>query len=431
MTGKTHWKKRLSAALAGGLLLTVGVVQAAPVELTLDEAVALALKNNSTVKLAEADKKQYDWDLKGKQSLKLPKFTYTHSDTWPYLNDTTKRTNTNTTSYANRIQMDFTLYSGGQVEGSIEQAKFNQKIYDLGVVKSKQQVKYDATSSYYDLLNKLNLLKLREESVERVKTHLKNTVAQYEVGVVAKSDVLATEVSLATADQNLIQAQNDYDVAMAKLNNVTGLPLTTDIKVRSNLSYDKSSINLDDSISRALRNNPEVAQADIKIDYAKQGIRVANAGKLPSVSLSAYNYWSDSEFPGAENSNLAANITVSWNVFDFDRTKSTIKQAEVGLERAQEQNRQTKDQVFLNSRQYYLNMKAAEKNIDTSKVAIDKAEEDYKISEVRYSAGVGTNLEVMTAHEKLTEAKTNYYKALFDYNTNKAKLDQIMGEPVK
>ena len=78
----------------------------------------------------------------------------------------------------------------------------------------------------------------------------------------------------------------------------------------------------------------------------------------------------------------------------------------------------------------YLRLQAAEQNIKTSKVAVEQAQEDYKIAQVRYSAGVGTNLDVMDADEKLTSARTNYYTALYNYNTSKAALDKAMGKPV-
>ena len=62
--------------------------------------------------------------------------------------------------------------------------------------------------------------------------------------------------------------------------------------------------------------------------------------------------------------------------------------------------------------------------------AVKQAEEDLKIANVRYSAGVGTNLDVMDATEKMTAARTNYNTALYNYNVNKAALDKAMGIPV-
>ncbi len=64
-------------------------------------------------------------------------------------------------------------------------------------------------------------------------------------------------------------------------------------------------------------------------------------------------------------------------------------------------------------------------------VTVEKAEDDYRISLIRYNAGVGTNLDVLDAQVALTQAKTNYVQALYDYNTSKAKLEKAIGIPVK
>ena len=88
---------------------------------------------------------------------------------------------------------------------------------------------------------------------------------------------------------------------------------------------------------------------------------------------------------------------------------------------------QVQDAVELEVRTDYLGMREAEKRISTTQVAVAQAEEDYHIAVVRYQAGVGTNIDVMDAQVALTEAKTNYVKALYDYNTSKAALNTSMG----
>jgi outer membrane protein len=149
------------------------------------------------------------------------------------------------------------------------------------------------------------------------------------------------------------------------------------------------------------------------------------------LSLAGTNGWSDTEFPGAKNSNWMVSLNLSLNVFDSGLTRSQVKQAEYGVISSQEQARQTRDGVALEVRDAYLSMKEAEKRIETSKVAVDQAEEDYKIAEVRYTAGVGTNLDVIDAQLSLAQAKTNYTQALYDFNTSKAKLEKAMGIDVK
>jgi outer membrane protein TolC len=120
-------------------------------------------------------------------------------------------------------------------------------------------------------------------------------------------------------------------------------------------------------------------------------------------------------------------LAVSLNVFDSGLTRAKINEAQMDVDKAREQARQTKDGIALEVRQAYLNMKEAEKRIDTSGVAVTKAEEDFKIAQIRYSAGVGTNLDVIDAQVALTQAKTNYVQSLYDYNTSRANLNKAMG----
>ena len=104
-----------------------------------------------------------------------------------------------------------------------------------------------------------------------------------------------------------------------------------------------------------------------------------------------------------------------------------MKQAEAAVEKAKANADQTRLTGDVEVRKAYLNMKSSEKSIATNKVAVEKAQEDYKIAQVRYAAGVGTNLDVMDAQEKLTNAQNNYFLALYGYNTSRATLDKAMG----
>ena len=115
------------------------------------------------------------------------------------------------------------------------------------------------------------------------------------------------------------------------------------------------------------------------------------------------------------------------NLFDGNVTKAKVRQAEASLTKSVEQANQKQDVIQLEVRQAYLNMLEAEKRITTSKVTVDKGQEDFKIAQVRYSAGVGTNLDVIDSQLALTQAKTNYIQAMYDYNTSRAKLDKAMG----
>ena len=281
-------------------------------------------------------------------------------------------------------------------------------------------------------------VKLCEESVDRLKQYLRDVNLQFSVGVVAKVDVLRSEVSLAQAQENLINAQNTYDLAMANLNNIIGLPLTTFLKVAGDLSYTNYTEALEKCTDIALQQRPEISQSTDAAKSAQEAITIAKAGYLPTVTATYTNGNYNKTWPGFNSNidgyttnNWAAYITTSWTILDSGLTAGSVKKAVESFRKAQQQLVQTLDTVRLDVQSTYLTLKSSEQSIVTSKASVGLAEEDYKIKVVRYKAGVGTNLDVLDAQEALTKAKNNYLQAMYNNNTYRAKLDKVMGVPVK
>lgn len=423
MAGKYNWKKHLAAVLAGGLLtFSAPAAWANAIDLTLEESVELALKNNQSIKISEAENEVANWALEEAKGQKGFSLSYQHTDS---------RTNNSgakiSDSFSNTITASLPLYSGGRLESAINKAEIEQEVAGLSVENTKQQVKLDTTTGFFKILQYENLVQVGQETVDSLKGHLKNVNAQYTVGTVAKSDVLRSEVELADAQQNLIKYQNAYELSVSSFNNIVGLPLDTTVNIRDELKYEKYDLTLDDSIAYALTHRPDGIAAQRNIDAAKEAVDIAKAGGRPQVGLSASNGWSDTSFPGDDDRDWKVGLSTNWNFFDTNVTKSQIKQAEASMMKVIQQEKQTQDSIQLEVRQAYLNMLEAEKRIQTSSVSVEKAQEDLKIAQVRYSAGVGTNIDVMDAQVALTTAQTNYIQSLYDYNTSKASLDKAMG----
>ena len=203
------------------------------------------------------------------------------------------------------------------------------------------------------------------------------------------------------------------------------------LDIRDQLKYTKYDLSLDDCTKYALANRADGAAAYYAVKQAEASINTARSGYYPTVNaVASKTIAGDSGFKDNESETWVAGAEASWNIFDNGVTAANIKAAEASLVTKQEKAHQTDETIQLDVRTAYLSLQAAEKNIQTTQVAVTQAEEDYKIAQVRYSAGVGTNLDVMDANEKLTSARTNYYTALYQYNTSKAALDKAMGLPV-
>ncbi len=433
-----HSKKAiLSAMIISALSFhTAWAADPAPVNLDLGKTVRMALDNNSSIKIsaAELDAAKAEKDQALGARWGSIDFSHYSGRTERYQiagSNASYGTKNPGNSHTNTVSITVPIFTGGRLEGAIKQARENLKYYQYGMDSSYQTTRYNAEKGYYDVLQAANTVNLDKETVDRLAEHLKNTQAQFAVGVVAKADVLRSEVELVDAQQTLTQAENAYNINVATLNNIIGLPTATPLNLSQGLEYKPNSYALDNCVTYAMANRPEIHQAEASVNMAKAAQQQANAGNLPQVNLGASNEWSDTHFAGRKRDNWALGVTLTQNIWDYGVTAAKVREAKANVVKAQESYRQIADEVRLAVRSSYLSMREAEKRIKTTEVAVAQAEEDYRIAQLRYSAGVGTNTDVMDASVALTTAKNNYIQALYDYNTNTALLEQNMGVPVE
>lgn len=435
----------LSAAVAMTLSASVfaaeGDTDKQVVELNLQQAMERAFNTNPAIKISGYEKDSARANLNAARQSRGITITGQHQTSRGGMDDYQPIFDKNGTiigqtkgidnNHSNTLTASIPIYTGGKLSGTIDQAKAGYNYSLIGVQKAYNDMRQTVTNGYYGMLQADNMQNLSRESVNRLEEHLKNVQAQYEVGVVAKVDVLRSEVELADAQQNLIKAENAYQIAEASLNRVIGLPMDTTLKLQDSLQYTPYDNDLQYCLDYAAQNRPELAQARENVNAAKGALKVARSGHMPQVSASASQNWSDNNWPGDENGKWAVGVGVSMNIFDTGVTMSRIHGAEANLAKAEENYRDTEDAVMLDVRSNYLDLREAEKRIATTKVAVEKAEEDFHIAQVRYMAGVGTNTDVLDAQVALTDAKNNYIQSLYDYNTSKTALESAIGVPMQ
>jgi outer membrane protein len=440
----------LSAAMALLFSQAAFAEEAAPqvVELNLQQAMEKAFNTNPAIKISGYEKDSARANLNAARQSRGITITGQHTTTrGGYDDDRTSTTiagiqngviqyeNVNigkgiSNNHSNTISASIPIYTGGKLSGTIDQAKANYKYYLVGEQKAYNDMRETVTNSYYGMLQADNVQNLSRESVNRLEEHLKNVKAQYDVGVVAKVDVLRSEVELADAQQTLIQAENAYHIAEATLNKIVGLPMDTTLKLQDSMQYTPYDNDMKYCLDYAAEHRPDLEQARQNVEAAKGALKVARSGYMPQVSASASQNWNDTNWPGDENGNWSVGVGVSMNIFDTGVTLSKIHGAEADLAKAEESYRDAVDSIMLEVRSTYLNLREAEKRIKTTEVAVAKAEEDYHIAQVRYMAGVGTNTDVLDAQVALTDAQNNYVQSLYDYNTSKTSLETAIGVPM-
>ncbi len=387
--------------------------------LSIDEAVNMALQNNLDIKISANSKQQADYTLQSTEGSR--KISVDASNSF-YL----KQIHYHSTTNSSNISLSYPLYSGGKIEGNIENAKIDVTIADLELQKTIQDTRLKALSAYYDVIKAHKVQAVDQETVNNYVLHLNDVQAQYSAGNIARIDVLRSEVELADAQQTLLQAQVSYQVAVNSLKDVIKWRSMESPEFIDEFAYIPVARTVNDCLVFANQNRPDLEEYRLAIDKAKRSVDIARADKKPSVSLFAATGWGSNILPSQDNT-MYVGVETSWNLFDGNVTEANVKKAQSATEAAQLKLTAQEDTVAVNVKEYYMEMKEAEERMKTTQFAIHKAEEDYSMAEKKYKVGEGILLDVIDAQLALTTAKNNYIEAQYDYAVYKAKLENAMG----
>ena len=438
-------------------LMSNGTAAAADsVKMSLDKAVGLALQNNRSITQYSEDREAAKWALSATRRSSGPRLSW--SSTAGYIGGKYYRAYQNEyaryhfyydnddamdylgispippyhTETSNTFTLSMPLYTGGRLENQREEAQYALNAADLNLEYARQQVKYRAAEAYFQVLQYNDTIKVQQEAVEYLQSHLDNVQIQYEVGAVAKADVLATTVQLANYKRQLNSAWGNYETAVAQLNNIIGLPIDTVLVTNEYMNQDPYDKTEDECIDYALEHRPDGISAMYELKRANAAVGEAKADYRPQITALARASMTGEKF--FESNHRAEEwqigLSMEWNIFDNGITSANVNRAKAAERKVESQVMQQVDQIMLEVHNAYIGLTTAEKNVKIAADSVSQAEDSYEIAKVRYVEGVDTNLNVMDAQTKLAEARNNYYSALYSYNTSKAKLDQVIGLPI-
>lgn len=433
--------KKIIAFLIGAIFISPLKVYAADtLKINLTDSINLALENNRAVEQSAKDRDSAQWAHARARRNTGPRLTWSASamriggkdyDSARELHAMDNSNPAYKNEFTNAIGIEMPLYTGGQNEAEIGAARYNLNQADLILENTRQEIKYQTAAAYYQLLQAREIMHVEEEAVRLLQEHLDNVNIQYEVGTVAKSDVLASKVQLAGRQQSLMAANGNYYNAMADLNNLIGLSVDTVLIVEEELIYTPYRNSVENCTAYALKNRPDGIAAAYAIKQAEMILRGAKSGYRPSVSaVVEKNLSGESVFKENHSGSWNAGFRLNWDIFDNGITAAQANEAKAELEKVKSQALQLQDQIKLEVQKAFNDIVVAEMKISITGDAVTMAAEDFELVKLRYIEGIDTNLAVMDAQEKLTQTQTNYYNALYSYNVARAALDKAMGVPV-
>jgi outer membrane protein TolC len=320
------------------------------------------------------------------------------------------------------------LFTGGSNLANYRLERFGVGVSKTDVETAKRDIVLQVREGYFTILRAEKFVDVAKQAVKQFEAQLEVSKAFFEVGINPKNDLLQAEVRLANAKQDLVRAENDLALAASSFNILLRRDINEPLIVVDILEYKPSALRLEDSLEEALRQRPEIKNAGLKVDQAKETVKIAKSGFFPTVTLLGnYSRTSDEYSLPFRSERWTLQALATLTIFDWGNTAYKVGESKVRVTQEEDSKTQVVEGIILEVKQGYLNLLTAEKNIGVAEKAIEQAEENLRMNEERYKYQVATATDVLDAVTLLAQARVNYYSALSDFNIAKARLDRAMG----
>jgi outer membrane protein TolC len=319
-----------------------------------------------------------------------------------------------------RLAAQYPLYTGGRLEAQVALAEANVRGARAALERTKQQLVFQVHQAYLQLLLARENEAASRRAVAAAEESLRVARARLAAGAAAPFDVLQAEVSLATAQQGLARAQAQVGTAQAALAALVSLPLDTVLEPTDALQPRPVEGALEEWIQRALRQRPELEELRARAQAARASIDLARSGGKPNVALAAQYDWSGPWSNLADSWSVTLAVTLS--LHDGGITLQRVREAELRLEQLAALESQTRQRVELEVRQAWWNLQQATPELVAAQRAVEQAREALRIARVRFEAGVGTSLELVSAQAQLAQAEVGLAAARFSQNLARLQL---------
>jgi len=400
--------------------------------LSVDDAVAIALETQPNIKARISDYVAAAFRVDQAFSVLLPQIT----GSWTAARDQNvaggvlstgtvlpRTVTTWTTTSIARVSLSQILFDFGKNFASTEAAR---KVADSALEDTelqRQLVTQTVKESYTNINFAVRLIQVNQQAVERAELNLRSARGFFEVGTRPKSDVARAEVDVANARVDLIRARNAERLARVALATAMGLPATTPIQIQDNLVYQPVTLDRARLGSDALRQRPEFRQARLNAEANDARLRRAQRDFFPDITGGG--------FYGAARADMneiwELNLSLNWTIFDGGNRIARFREARANLSAAQERVKAAELDISREVEQSVNNVIEADERIQAAQVAVASAQENFRLAQGRFDAGVGTILELTDAQLALTQAQNTEAQALADYRIALARLDRAVG----
>jgi outer membrane protein TolC len=438
----------MKRALTTGLFLlgsvNPGLAQPAPLRLTLDEAIARGLGTSHRLDELSARQDAARALEAQREAAGLPQIAATASYT--RINHVEEFSVPNASggvrviypdipdNVRSRIDLQWPIYTAGRLQALTRAAGAEAAATGQDRETARADLKLEITRAFWAVTTARASLEVVRQALERTTAHLQDVRNQLSVGLVPPSDVLTIEAQHARQRMLGIEAENLLETTFAELKRLVGVNQETLVELvadlKAGISPPPQPLRMD--MTQARENRPERKSLLFRIEAAEARVAAASAGSLPLLTaIAGYDMARPNPriFPIQEkwNPSWDIGINVRWALFDGGRVRAETAEAAAGRRATEARLREFDSTIEVEVHQRLADLRSARASIDAADAGVRAAAEARRVIAERFSAGVATTTDVLTAQTTLLEAELDLTRARANAELASARLDRALG----
>ncbi len=367
---------------------------------SLDSCINYAIDHNLTVKSRDLERMSGELSVTEAKDRFLPTLNAGANQSWDFGRGLTSQNtyaNRNTSMFAWNAQFSLPLFQGLSAIRQLKYSRSNLSMLQQQTEAAKDEVTLNVISYYLQTLYNQEMMAVTREQLRLSNVQLERQRILLEGGKVPEVDVIQAEAQVAKDELAVVNAENDYQLALIDLAKALELDDINDFAITPIDDERLALLSADDVYHNALTNNHSILAARQGIDAADKAISAAQSGYLPRLNFNAglgssYYTVSGSESPTfgkqmRENFSKTIGLSLSVPIFDAFSTRNQVRQAKVRKLSAQLSLQQQQSDLHKSIRQAYYQALGAEKKYQAGKTAVTAAKAALDAMTEKYNFG--------------------------------------------
>ena len=384
---------------------------------TLDDCINYAMENSVSMKLAKIKKQSAQEDALQSKAALLPTLTASTSQGGgysPFDNTAADKVYYNG-SYG--VNAQWTVWNGWQNTNTAKVSKLTEEQADLSIDVTANSLQEQITKLYVQILYTAEAIEVNRQNLETSKKNEERGQQMVEVGKMSKADLAQLTAQRVANEYSIVESETQLSKYKLQLKQVLDL-VDNNFDVAIPTTSDQQALEpiptMNSVYEAAMAQRPEIKNAQLDIEKSKLQMKIAKAGKLPSVTLNgglstSTNSLSRTAWGSQMKNNvgLTATLNVSIPIFDARRTKTNINKAHLEQEQAQVQFDDEEHELYTTIEGLWLDAVNNQQKFSSASASVESEQQSYNLLSEQFNLGLKNIVELMNGKDKLLTALQN------------------------